>query len=93
MARSRDLGRDQNVINRLGSALRNAPRRWKSVASNAAVLRASSSLAARWRGSGFRVARISFAPLSPCSPRRFQPDARAAADHDHSLPEEVRFAL
>ena len=32
-------------------------------------------------------------PLSACSPRRFEPYAGAAADHNDGLPEEFRFAL
>ena len=51
----------------VGSSSKNFARRSKSVASNAAVLSAPSSLAARSRRSGVRAARISFAPSARAS--------------------------
>jgi|SRR6516164_3519532 hypothetical protein len=66
-----------------------------SVASKAAVLRASTSLAACWSRSAFRPVRMKdhLGPFCTGTTCRFESDASATADHNDGLPKELRFTV
>ena len=85
-------GRDQHVVDRPRQLSEERSRRPESVASKAAVLRASTSAAARSRRSGSRPDEDDVGALAAGASSGFETDAGAAADQDNGLAEQLRFA-
>ena len=82
----RPAGRDHHVVDRPGQAAKNRRSAAGSLASNAAVLSAPSSVAACSQALRFAAGQNDAGALGLGAPGHLQADAGAAADHDDRLP-------